>query len=146
MTHNILALPLIIFPLVVGGVIAYSQFHIETVDDVDLNRLEVGQHLAIKNKVGTVGYNATIYVKGPNPADGRMNVVELNGVIEGLGSNRGGQAVDFVSTDKDCVGSNFQLVYWKSYADFIIQPGGVPRTCHMYGYLKDNRALTRVDQ
>jgi len=146
MTKNILALPLIIFPLVVGGVIAYSQLYIKTVEDVDLDRLEVGQHLAIKNKVGTVDYSATIYVKAPNTADGRLSVVELNGVIEGLGSNRGGQAVDFVSTDKDCVGTNFQLIYWKSLADFMIQPGGIPSTCHMHGYLKDNRALTRVDQ
>ncbi|MNF97767.1 hypothetical protein D3C85_933340 [compost metagenome] len=90
MAHNILALPLIIFHLVVGGVIAYSRFHIKTVEDVDLDRLEVGQHHAIKNKVGAVDFNATIYVKAPNPAGGHMNVIELNGVVEGLGSNSGG--------------------------------------------------------
>ncbi len=146
MTHNILALPLTIFTLVVGGVMAYSLFHIDTVEDVDLDRLGVGQHIAIKNKVGAMDYDATIYVKATNPADGHMGVVQLKGVVEGLGSNMEGQAVDFISTDKDCVGTNFQLIYWKSHADLIIQPGGVPRTCHMYGYLKDNRALTRVDQ
>lgn len=146
MTQNILSLPLIIVPLVVGGVMAYSLLHVETVEDVDLERLEIGQHFAIKKKIGTVDYNATIYVKGPSPVDGRIGVIELNGVVEGLGSNWAGQMVDFVSSDKDCVGTNFQLIYRKSYADLMIQPGGVPGTCHMHGYLKDNRVLTRVDQ
>ncbi len=146
MTRNILALPLILFSLVVGGVMTYSLFHIETVKDVDFERLEVGQHIALKKKVGIVDYEATIYVKVADPAVGQLGVVQLNGVVEGLGSNIDGQAVDFVSTDKDCLGTNFQLVYRKSFADLIMQPGGIPRTCHLHAYLKDNRSLMRVDQ
>lgn len=145
MTRNILALPLVIFALVVGGVTAYSLFHIDTVEDVDLERLGVGQYIALKKKVGMVDYEATIYVKVADPAVGQFGVVQLNGKVEGLGSNIAGQAIDFVSTDKDCVGTDFQLINWKSHADLIIQPGGVPRTCHMHDYLNDNRALTRVD-
>ncbi|MDD1011276.1 hypothetical protein M5G27_27785 [Pseudomonas shahriarae] len=146
MTRNILALPLILFSLVVGGVMTYSLFHIDTVEDVDLERLEVGQHIALKKKIGMVDYEATIYVKVADTAVGQLGVFQLNGVVEGLGSNMDGQAVDFVSTDKDCVGTNFQLIYRKSFADVIVQPGGIPRTCNLHGYLKDNRALTRVDQ
>ncbi|MBK3468865.1 MULTISPECIES: hypothetical protein [unclassified Pseudomonas] len=146
MTRNILALPLVIFALVVGGVTAYSLFHIDTVEDVDLERQGVGQYIALKKKVGMVDYEATIYVKVADSSVGQFGVVQLNGKVEGLGSNIAGQAVDFVSTDKDCVGTDFQLINWKSHADLIIQPGGVPRTCHMHGFLKDNRALTRVDQ
>lgn len=146
MTQNILALPLTLFSLVFGGVIAYSLFHIDTVADVDLERLKVGQHIVLRKKVGAVDYEATIYVKVGDPAVGELGVIQLNGIVEGVGSNIGGQPVDFVSTDSDCVGTNFQIINWKSHADLIIQPGGVPRACHMYGYLKDNRTLTRVDQ
>lgn len=146
MTRNILAFPLVIFALVVGGVTAYSLFHIDTVEDVDLERLGVGQYIALKKKVGMVDYEATIYVKVADSSVGQFGVVQLNGKVEGLGSNIAGQAVDFVSTDKDCVGTDFQLINWKLHADLIMQPGGVPRTCHMHGFLKDNRALTRVDQ
>ncbi|WP_042955143.1 hypothetical protein [Pseudomonas sp. G5(2012)] len=146
MIRNILALPLTIFSLVVGGVIAYSLFQIKTVENVDLERLGVGQHIALKKKVGAVDYEATIYVKVADPAVGQLGVVQLNGVVEGLGSDMDGQAIDFVSTDNDCVGTNFQLIYRKSFADLIIQPGGIPRTCHLHGYLKDNRSLTRVEQ
>lgn len=147
MHRYILQLALISWAVIMGGVIVYKMFHVESSESVDVDSLPEGKHFAIGSKVSEDTFNVTLYVKAPDKKTGKMEVVSLNGVVSGLDSNYSPRFVDFKATDKDCLSSNFQLLYQESTVRIMMGFGEVAaRNCHMYGYLKDSESLKRVYQ
>lgn len=125
--------------LIFGGVIIYSLLHFGTNKEVDISLLKDGKYFAFREKAGEEKYNTTIYVKSSR------KVVEINGVVDGLGINEPGQLVEFKSTDKDCLGIKFKMIYMQSVAQImVVDP--LPDTCRMYGNLKDADSLAKIDQ
>ena len=137
MQNSLLAFPYNLMAVAIGCVIAYSLLHTGTAKEVDVNSLADGQHFVLRDKVKEGVYNTTIYVKSPK------EIVEINGVVDGLLTNQPGQFVDFKSTDKDCSGIKFKLLYLQATAQ-ITFADPIPRTCKMYGNLKDTERLVNI--
>lgn len=139
MQNTILAWPYNLTALISGGVIIYSLLHFGTNKEVDISLLKDGKYFAFREKAGKEKYNTTIYVKSSR------KVLEINGVVDGLGINQPGQLVEFKSTDKDCLGIKFKMIYMQSVAQImVVDP--LPATCRMYGNLKDADSLAKIDQ
>jgi hypothetical protein len=139
MQNTILAWPYNLMALIFGGVIIYSLLHFGTNKEIDISLLKDGKYFAFREKAGKEKYNTTIYVKSSK------KVVEINGVVDGLGINQPGQLVEFKSTDKDCLGIKFNMIYMQSVAQImVVEP--LPAACRMYGNLKDADSLAKIDQ
>lgn len=139
MQNAILAWPYNFMTLILGGVIAYSLLHFGTNKEIDVSLLKDGKHFVFRDQAGEGRYNTTIYVKSPQRA------VEINGVVDGLGINQPGQLVEFKSTDKDCLGMKFKMIYMQSVAQILVVDP-IPATCRMYGNLKDADSLAKIEQ
>jgi hypothetical protein len=139
MQNAILTWPFNLIPVVFGGIIVYSLMHFDTNKEIDVSLLKDGKHYAFRDEAVEGGYQATIYVKSP------QKVVEINGVVDGLGLNQPGQFVEFKSSDKDCLGIKFKMIYMQSVAQVMIVDR-IPSTCRMYGNLKDVDLLVKIEQ
>ena len=144
MSANILTVPLTLLAIITGGVIFYSQTHVETVSTVDVQQMPVGKYFAFTRENPDNKYDTTIYVKTSN---GKQGVVQVDGTVGDVTGPSAGQIWRFRSTDQACKNTSFKLFYKGSSAEIILsQLGSIDRTCPLYGTLNDGQILTQITE